>query len=111
MLIFQLNLPHVITNSMQVLRALSYSQIIQDVTKKCEFKKEVGIAMKVRKQVATQLETTIAVIHQPASASVGLNIHSQMHVQIMYSLSYLKDLITTLTGIKYISEHTKQSSD
>ena len=32
-----------------------------------------------------------------------------MHVQMMHSVAYLQDLITTLAGIKYISECTSQS--
>ena len=32
-------------------------------------------------------------------ATVGTTICSQMHVQIMYSLAYLQDLITTLAVV------------
>ena len=53
-----------------------------------EFKKEVGIIIKGRKPLQ------MAIIHQPALASVNFNTYYHMHGLINHYLAYLQDLIT-----------------
>ena len=48
--------------------------------------------MKVKKQVAMQL----TVVRNTDPVSVSSNICNQIHVQIMYSLEHLQDLIPNL---------------
>ena len=50
---------------------------------------------KSKKQVAS-IQLEIAILHQPALATVSSNIFSKMHVQIKYSLAYLQDLVLIL---------------
>ena len=73
------------------------AQYKQDVTRSFEFEKEVGIAIKSKETSYYPVRNSysVAIIYQPALATVGSTICSQMHVQIMHSLAYLQDLITT----------------
>ena len=64
--------------------------------------KEVGIAIKLKKQVVSYFEPVessyVTVIHQAALVTISSNICSQMHVQIKYSISHLQDLIPTVAS-------------
>ena len=63
-------------------------------------KKEVGFAIKVRKQVANQLEpvrnSCVTIMHQPVT--VGSDSCNQIYIQIKHFLAYLQDLIPTLAA-------------
>ena len=79
-------------------------------------KKEVGIAIKVTKQVARHAarpvrntELYVTIMHQPVT--VSSSTCSQTCVQIKHSLVHLQDLISILAGIRYISDITSQSRD
>ena len=75
--------------------------------KNYNLKKEVGIAIKVWKQV-TNLNQSLTEIpmHYPVLATVITQ--NQIHVQIKHSLANLQDIITTLTGAKYICKTFQQ---
>ena len=61
----------------------------QDVTKHFEFKKEIGL----------QYNNQLAIVYQPALATVSLTTYSQTHIQMIHALVYLQDFITTLAGV------------
>ena len=81
-------------------RAMYYKMYIKNKN----LKTEVGITIKVSKQVTSSNQTQEI---YPVLATVITQ--SQMHVQIKHSLAHLRDVIPTLTGIKYICKHTSQS--
>ena len=57
------------------------------------------------KETSYQLENGYH--NQPALGTASSNTYSQMQ----HSLTYLQDLIPTLTGTKIISKHTSQNRD
>ena len=61
---------------------------------------KVRIAIKSKERGSYPIRNSY--YYSPAVATVSLTICSQMHVQIMNSLAYLQDLITTLASIYVI---------
>ena len=75
--------------------------------KNYNLKKEVGIATKVWKKVTNLNQSLIKIpMHYPVLATVITQ--SQIHVQIKHSLANLQNIITTLTGAKYICKTFQQ---
>ena len=59
-------------------------------------KREVGITIKVSKQVTNSNQSQEISMHHPVLPAV---YQSQMHVQIKHSLVHLQDLIPNLAGV------------